>query len=176
MEHLVEVSYRRHRLALVESDNNGRVMMLDVWLDRRYRGGLRGVLSPIDLTGRTDEEIADPCFVALVARCAGEGLRSEVLVNRAALDAGIRGAVWCGAYLHRVFDGLVLPGRGAVVMSFTTHMSESEEAARGMRPQHRHASAQDDVLEFSDLALTGRSKPAVSAAWAGADRREQSRS
>ena len=125
MEHLVEVSYRRDRRNLVDlrveyAHPDVRGIVLDVKVDGRERCRLRGVVSDEDLRRWNQDEIGEPQFVALVARCTGERLKTELIVDPDTLNVGGCPTVPCGTYLHRVFESLVMPSPGAVVLSFVT--------------------------------------------------------
>jgi hypothetical protein len=118
MEQLVEVLYRRHRLGLVDVDGGGRGVVLDVLVDHRYRCRLRGVvLRPELLSWKQNDERR---VVAVVARCAGERLKTEAVADPEVLRAGASPTFPCGMCLYRVFKFLVMPDPGAAVLRFTT--------------------------------------------------------
>jgi hypothetical protein len=125
VEHLVDVAYLRHRLVLEDLQAEYtykpvRGLVLDVYVDHRYRCQLRGVVTQVDLRRWAESHIAEPHFVALVARYAAERLKTAVLTGPEALKPGTRHTIECGECLDREFASIVMASPGAVVLSFTT--------------------------------------------------------
>ena len=118
MEQLVEVLYRRHRLGLIDVQGGGRGVVLDVFVDHRYRCRLRGVVVRPELFSLKQHD--ERRFVALVARCAGERLKTEAGVDPEVLRVGSSPTFPCGMCLYRVFKFLVMPDPGAAVLRFIT--------------------------------------------------------
>jgi hypothetical protein len=125
MEHLVEVVYRKNELTLVDLSNefrrtDVRGLVLDVCVNGRPRGRVRGIVTKADRRGWSKYQFGDPEFAALMARAVAERFRVEVLVDPQILRGDGCPTLTCGAYLHRDYSSLVMPSPGAVVLAFTT--------------------------------------------------------
>ena len=111
-----------------------RGIVLDVAVDGRERCRLRGVVSEEDLRRWKQDEIGEPQFVTLVARCTGERLRSEVVVDPDTLSVGGCRTVPCGTYLDRVFESLVMPmsGCGGPELRHELNVAQAGSAQEGV--------------------------------------------